>query len=481
MHKSIFRSIFSLCAAVIVSAILIIGSSLLLVAKENYKSTVRSGITRSSAEAVTELKLSYLNEGQLVLNSAKSILKRLSAISDITYTLADSSGNVILCTEPDGECRHAGTAYPESIIRQAKDSGTYYEFGDFGGYDNVSGFANISKVAAGGETFYLVAGVDTSELTEYLYSLMLTFVFVSVVIIVIVFPIVYLSVKRLTSPIKDMTIAAKRFGEGDFSKKVAVSEDNELGYLANTLNEMASSLEVIEETRKSFVSNVSHELKTPMTSIGGFVDGILDGTIPENRHRYYLRIVSDEVKRLARLVRSMLNIAKYETGEIAMNTENFDIVPLAIKTVLLFEKRIEDKNVEVIGLDAGRFYVNADTDLIQQVIYNLVENAVKFVNDGGYIKFSFSEEKDKTLVSIRNSGEGLTSDELPQVFDRFYKTDESRGKDKTGVGLGLSIVRSIVKLHDGTITVKSAVNEYVEFIFSLNTGEAPAKKERAQK
>ena len=215
-----------------------------------------------------------------------------------------------------------------------------------------------------------------------------------------------------------------------------------------------------------------------MTSIGGFVDGILDGTIPENRRRYYLQIVSDEVKRLARLVRSMLNIAKYETGEIAMNTENFDIVPLAIKTVLLFEKRIEDKNVEVIGLDAGRFYVNADIDLIQQVIYNLVENAVKFVNNGGYIKFSFSTEKNKTLVSIRNSGEGLTSDELPQVFDRFYKTDESRGKDKTGVGLGLSIVRSIVKLHDGTITVKSALNEYVEFIFSLNTGEAPAKKDR---
>lgn len=480
MHKSIFRSIFSLCAAVVVSAILIIGSSLLLVAKEKYKSTVRSEITRSSAEAVTELKLSYLNEGQLVLNSAKNILKRLSAISDITYTLADSSGNVILCTDMDGHCRHAGTVYPESVIRQAKDSGTYYEFGDFDGYDNVSGFTNISKVAAGGETFYLIASEDTSELTDYLYSLMLTFVVVSAVIIVIVFPIVYLSVKRLTSPIKDMTIAAKRFGEGDFSKKVAVSEDNELGYLANTLNEMASSLEVIEETRKSFVSNVSHELKTPMTSIGGFVDGILDGTIPENRHRYYLQIVSDEVKRLARLVRSMLNIAKYETGEIAMNTENFDIVPLAIKTVLLFEKRIEDKNVEVIGLDAGRFYVNADTDLIQQVIYNLVENAVKFVNDGGYIKFSFSTEKDKTLVSIRNSGEGLTSDELPQVFDRFYKTDESRGKDKTGVGLGLSIVRSIVKLHDGTITVKSALNEYVEFIFSLNTGEAPAKKERPQ-
>ena len=172
----------------------------------------------------------------------------------------------------------------------------------------------------------------------------------------------------------------------------------------------------------------------------------------------------------------MLNIAKYETGEIAMKTEDFDIVPLVIKTVLLFEKRIEDKNVEVIGLDTGRFFVNADTDLIQQVIYNLVENAVKFVNDGGYIKFSFSQEKDKTLICIRNSGEGLNSEELPQVFDRFYKTDASRGKDKTGVGLGLSIVRSIVKLHDGTISVKSALNEYVEFVFSLNTGKTPDKK-----
>ncbi len=480
MAKSIFRSFFGLFAAIIGSAILIIGAVLLLVSKEYFKSSTKADMITAADQAIDEIKLSCPSGGQLDLDYAEAMLIKLADISHDEFTLADSGGNMLVCTQPENMCVHKGHPYPQRTLEEVAEAGAagYYIYGMLTGTDNAPAFNLGNRFTVNGEAYYLFSRVSSRELTDYLRSLLLTFAAVAIVIVAILFPIVYFSVKRLTNPIKDMTIAAKRFGEGDFSQKVAINEENELGYLANTLNEMAASLEIIEETRKSFVSNVSHELKTPMTSIGGFIDGILDGTIPEDKHRYYLGIVSDEVKRLARLVRSMLNIAKYETGEIAMKTEDFDIVPLVIKTVLLFEKRIEDKNVEIIGLDTGRFFVNADTDLIQQVIYNLVENAVKFVNDGGYIKFSFSQEKDKTLICIRNSGEGLNSEELPQVFDRFYKTDASRGKDKTGVGLGLSIVRSIVKLHDGTITVKSALNEYVEFIFSLNTGKIPDKKSK---
>ena len=269
------------------------------------------------------------------------------------------------------------------------------------------------------------------------------------------------------TPVKEMTLAAKRFGNGDFSEKLYVPEDNEFGFLANSLNEMASSLEAIEENRKSFISNVSHELRTPMTTIGGFVDGILDGTIPKEKHKYYLRIVSEEVDRLARLVKSMLNISKYEAGEMEMTKETFDLMPLLVKVLLMFETRIDEKHVEIRGIEHGRFMVSADSDLMQQVLYNLVENAVKFVNDGGYIEFAFENRDGSSVIRIRNSGEGLKANEISKVFDRFYKADASRGIDKTGVGLGLSIVRSIIKLHDGKILVRSEPNSFVEFEITL--------------
>jgi signal transduction histidine kinase len=296
-------------------------------------------------------------------------------------------------------------------------------------------------------------------------------------LLAIVFIAVYAATKHLMTPIKDMTLAAKRFGEGDFSNKLYAPEQNELGFLANSLNEMAVSLEALEENRKSFVSNVSHELKTPMTVIGGFVDGILDGTIPPEKHDYYLHIVSDEVDRLARLVRSMLNISKYEAGEMSLSTSNFDIMPIIVKTLLIFEDRIDEKQVEIKGIEHGRFMLDADPDLTQQVVYNLVENAVKFVDKGGYIAFDFSAGSDgMSVIKIRNSGEGLKENEISKVFDRFYKADASRGIDKTGVGLGLSIVSSIIKLHGGTILVRSEPGEYVEFEFTMKTGVKESRK-----
>lgn len=174
----------------------------------------------------------------------------------------------------------------------------------------------------------------------------------------------------------------------------------------------------------------------------------------------------------------MLNISKYESGEIQLQTESFDGAALIFRTVLLFEKRISDKKVEITGLDMPRFYLDADVDLAQQVIYNLTENAVKFVNEGGNIDFSAEERGDFVAIRIRNTGEGLKHNEISKVFDRFYKTDESRGKDKTGVGLGLSIVRSIIKLHKGTILVRSKPDEYTEFEFTLPAGSPPPKRFR---
>ena len=265
-----------------------------------------------------------------------------------------------------------------------------------------------------------------------------------------------------------MSAAAKTFGNGDFSVRVPVTSRDEMGQLAMAFNNMADSLSNSESMNRSFVANVSHELKTPMTTIAGFIDGILDGTIPPDRQNYYLRIVSDEVKRLSRLVRTMLNLSRIDNGELKLRPVDFDLSDTVLSTVLTFEKSIEEKQIDIRGLDTlSPHTVRGDEDLLHQVVYNLVENAVKFTNRNGYIAFGITDSIDRILVSIENSGGGIPTDELPLIFEKFYKTDKSRSQDKNGMGLGLYLVKTIIKLHGGDISVTSAEDQFTRFSFFI--------------
>ena len=216
-------------------------------------------------------------------------------------------------------------------------------------------------------------------------------------------------------------------------------------------------------------------------TIGGFIDGILDGTVPEEKRKQYLEIVSEEIKRLSRLVKSMLSIARIEAGDMKMNPTDFDVNELVCRTVFAFEQKIEEKKLEIMGLESDEVLVKADNDLVHQVVYNLIDNAVKFVNEGGIISFGFEQKDGKVFVSVKNTGEGIAQQELPRLFDRFYKTDKSRSLDKTGVGLGLYIVQTIVNQHKGDLIVKSVEGEYTEFTFSLPASDAKTLKERAKR
>jgi len=281
---------------------------------------------------------------------------------------------------------------------------------------------------------------------------------------------------NMVKPLKQMAVAAKQFGKGDFSVRVSETTNDEIGELAVSFNNMAESLSSSEITRKSFIANVSHELKTPMTTISGFIDGILDGTIPKEKQNYYLNIVSDEVKRLSRLVHSMLNLSRIDNGELKINYRNFDLFSTLVTVVITFEREIDKKNIEIKGLDEiTPKMVNGDKDLLHQVIYNLVENAVKFTDDGGYIEFNITETSTDTEFFIKNSGQGIKKAEIPLVFDRFYKTDKSRSKDKKGLGLGLYLVRSIIRKHGGEITAESEYGVYTLFKFNI-----PKKQEKKQ-
>ena len=235
----------------------------------------------------------------------------------------------------------------------------------------------------------------------------------------------------------------RRYVQGDYSQSIDTDSfvGTELEQVASLAEQIGSQSGRAEESSRQFVSNVSHELRTPMTIISGFVEGILDGTVPKPKRMEYLSIVSQEVQRLKMLVTSMLNLTKFDAGTIQMNYRMFTLNDTAFRTILMFENRLEKRNIAVEGLDSPPVRVCADPDLIGQVVYNLVENAVKFVNDGGTITFTFADEENDWVFAVRNTGKGISKEELPKIFERFYKSDASRSQDKTGLGLGLDITK----------------------------------------
>ncbi len=469
MRKSIFTEFFCLCAVVFSSAVICIGVILLIAASELYKAD-RFKLLEDNFGIVFNTALSAAESNGINAEKLKESLVPLSECIGTDITLTDTDGAALVCSEA-APCYHTDKKISPETLHRITENGLY-ELSTLDGFYHADFFILAKKVHISGSTYFLIEKLQINNLGKHMARMTAVLFISSVIILSAAFSIIYTSAKRLLSPIKDMTMAAKRFGEGDFSKKLCIADENELGYLASSLNEMASSLEYIEESRKTFISNVSHELKTPMTTIGGFIDGILDGTIPKEQHRHYLKIVSAEINRLSRLVRSMLNISKYEAGELKPAADDFDILPLILKTLENFEKRIEAKKADIQIQNSDGFRVNADPDLTGQVVYNLIDNAVKFVDKGGFISFAFKDEENgMRSISIRNSGEGLNKNEISKVFDRFYKTDESRGIDPGGVGLGLSIVSSIIKLNGGTIVVSSEENKYTEFTFSLRKAE----------
>ncbi len=277
----------------------------------------------------------------------------------------------------------------------------------------------------------------------------------------------FLSIK-VTSPIRRISAAVKEFSKGNFKKRVDYSSKNELGELARNINDMASSLDNLETSRKGFISDVTHELRTPLTTISGFVGGIIDGTIPKESHNEYLEVVLSESKRLSRLISNLVQVTKMENGEIKPDRTNFDISELVRQTLIKFEMIITPKNIDVsLNIPEGKVVVNADKDKISQVLINLINNAVKFTPEDGKLVIDITVKKDKAYISVENSGPGIDENDLKYIWDRFYKGDKSRGEDRTGMGLGLYIVKRIIDLHDENITVTSIKDKKTTFEFTL--------------
>ena len=283
------------------------------------------------------------------------------------------------------------------------------------------------------------------------------FLLTAIVVLVITTVATALITRRQTETLRDLAKAARQFAHGDFSARIYPDgNDEEVAELATAFNNMATSLERSESLRQEFISNVSHELKTPMTTIAGFMDGMLDGTIPQEKHAYYMHTVSDEVKRLSRLVRSMLDISRLQSTGEEIKKSRFDVTEALGRTLLTFEQKIEEKDLDVqVDMPEKAVYVMANEDAITQVIYNLIDNGVKFAQKGTPFLLTVKTAGGKALVSVANHGPTIPPEELPLVFDRFHKSDKSRSMDKTGVGLGLYIVKTILGSHGEDISVTS--------------------------
>ena len=281
---------------------------------------------------------------------------------------------------------------------------------------------------------------------------------------------IYFSSRSMTKPLRQMNEAAKVIASGDFEKRIEVKALDEIGQLAESFNNMAEGLNAQEELRRQFVANISHDLRSPLTSIIGFLEAVKDGTIEEERREYYLNIVLTECKRLAKIANDLLDISKLDlTGQLELLREDFELNKLIRDTFIQFENRIRQKGIIAdISFASEATMVCGDYEKIQRVIHNLLDNAVKFTPDGGGVRVETTVKEKKVYVSVRDSGRGLSEEERKHVFDRFYKSDSSRGMDKTGSGLGLAIVWEFIKAHDEKVYVESVEGLGSNFVFTLS-------------
>lgn len=475
LRRSLFAKYFVACAIVMLLSFMILATAL-MVFSVRYSSSQKHQLFGQNAQRVAQLAQEVNISGADGNRQLGNLIGLFSQTIDADIYIVQKDGTMLVGQMSQDDRQDIAAPQmqiPASVMKTVNNGAEYYEAsGTMGGFYSRAYLTTGVSIKDDNGTVIGAVFISSraDSMLKYMRDIFRIFIFCVAIVLLFTFAAIYYVTQRLVRPLRQMAGAARSFAEGDFNKRVPVGEPDEIGQLAVAFNNMASSLVSLEEMRRSFVANVSHELRTPMTSIAGFIDGILDGTIPQEKQGYYLQIVSDEVKRLSRLVSSLLNIARIEAGEVRIQQSKFDVAETIRRVMIGFEYPIDEKHLTVQGMDAladTELMVIADADVTHQVLFNLVENAVKFANEGGYISITTASRGRRVYVSVKNSGMGIPAQDLPHVFERFYKTDRSRSTDHKGVGLGLYIVRSMLVLQGQDITVKSEEGQYCEFVFTL--------------
>lgn len=477
MRLKLFKKYF-FTASVIILLSLGFMALILSFALNNYiTGTKKDSLSGACDEIVIRIEALESTERKNIEGLYESV-RSVSRVADLEIFITDNTNEIVICScedwVSDNECSHTANPISQKVFDEKnKDGGFYITTAQV--YDNPHYIAAKSVFDVEGKELYTIFSAAPVSDVRGLLSTITKLYFISAIIpIIIMFFGIYAMTYRLTKPLKQMSVASRAMARGDFSKRIPVTTDDEIGELAASFNMMTNSLAQLESMRKSFVANVSHELKTPMTTISGFIDGILDGTIEDDKKLYYLGIISEEIKRLSRLVQSMLSMARLESGEFSLKRETFDLSALLCTVAISQEQRIEQKRLEISGLDTlESVSVNADKDLMHQAVYNLVDNAIKFANDDGNITFKIESKNSFATLTVKNTGKGIPENDIPYIFERFYKVDKSRSASKESTGLGLYIVKTIIRAHGGNVSVSSKENQFTKFRISipLNVGE----------
>ena len=460
--KSAFSRTFCVLAVVLLTALLVVGVSFQYLVRD-YLTDRTLDKLKSTSDTVVSLAQSGFSDRHFSGRDFQIALTVASSVSDADAVICNSSGVLLMCADSPLGCEHTGMILDEKYLQKVLEENGHTHTGIIEGLYPDTRYV-ISTPVRSPETGNVLGVVIVSSPIDISAAMLKRisdiFLFVSllVVLVSIVFMIIF--VRRQSAPLRTMAQTARAFGHGDLTARVEVdsSHTEEIQDLALAFNNMASSLEKSEYRRQEFVANISHELKTPMTSIAGYIDGILDGTIPKEKQAHYLTLVSSETKRLNRLVRSMLDISRLQNQEAVPEDQKlrFDLCESLGLVLISFEQMINEKQLDVqVDMPDHPVFTLASQDAIHQVIYNLVDNAVKFCPQGEQITLDLREGSNKAYVSIGNRGQTIPPEELPLVFDRFHKIDKSRALNRDSWGLGLYIVKTILDSHGENISVTS--------------------------
>lgn len=470
--KSSFSRFFYPAVTVLLLALCTVGLVFRVLAQNTMKERALKDLTLE-AQTVSRLLSAYYENA---IEPRSDMFIDLSVISQATganTVICDNTGTLVLCSDAPMGCEHQGLRFNPEYLYNVFSSGCVTGTGYLRQlYPDMRYSVAVPILDAQGHPMgAVISSVPVQDTVDTLRSMTNIYVLSASIAVLLSITIMIWVARRHTKPLNTVRKAAVAFGHGDLTARVVVdaSHPEEIQELALAFNNMAESLQKSEYRRQEFVANVSHELKTPMTTIAGFADGILDGTIPPERQNHYLQLISDETKRLNRLVRSMLDASRLQeqAGIAEEKKTRFDMSECAGQVLLSFEQKITAKNLDVqVDFPDLPVYTRAQQDQIVQVVYNLLENAVKFCPDGGILELKLHTGGNKIYVSIANSGQTIPPEELPLVFDRFHKLDKSRSENRDSWGLGLYIVKTIIGAHGENISVASRDNR-TAFTFTL--------------
>ena len=469
--KSIYFKNFTATAVMVMTSFFILALAFVFLGR-NYVIRERRASMAVNAGVIAHTAVSISDDGTLYSWPLRMTLSSMSQASGDHLFLCDESGLVVSCSDMNLACEHIGKRLSGAEFSALLKNGRYNKLTTFGGFYATPHYV-IAEVIPGmginGGNGYVFVTAEPRGMIAGWDTFLWVFLAASVAIMVLALVLAFMTSKRMAKPLDDMAIATRKFAHGDFSARVNYDDrTDEVGALVSAFNSMADSLQKSEQRRNDFIANVSHELKTPMTTIAGFADGLLDGTIPKDQQDRYLITIADETRRLSRLVRSMLDLSRMENaGSDLASRREFDLTEVVISTLLSFEARASDKGLDVdLQVPENHINVLGDPDAITRVVYNLMDNAIKFAYPDSMLGVSLWKNDGKAYVSVRDRGESIPEEDLPFIFDRFHKSDRSRSLDRDGVGLGLYLVKRILDAHGEDIAVTSR-DGITDFVFTL--------------